>query len=199
MPITTRQRTVAYLGQLFDDVEPRWVEVDIKRIRVERCLEFGGPWLAGQLLDRLGLVSALNELLPEGQEQIPWSLMALVLVIARFCDPSSELYIAEHLYKRTALYDLLGIPAEKVNDDRLYRALDKLLPHKAGIETYLKQRLGQLFDLEYDLLLYDVTSTYFEGLAAGNALAQYGYSRDKRSDCKQVCIALVVRNRKIIK
>ena len=182
----------SYQGQLFDDVEPRWVEVDIKRIRVERCLEFGGPWLAGQLLDRLGLVSALNELLPEGQEQIPWSLMALVLVIARFCDPSSELYIAEHLYKRTALYDLLGIPAEKVIDDRLYRALDKLLPHKAGIERYLKQRLGQLFDLEYDLLLYDVTSTYFEGLAAGNALAQYGYSRDKRSDCKQVCIALVV-------
>src|SRR4030043_215218 len=210
-----RQRTVAYLGQLdqqerlgirqaaegdpqsyqrhlFDDVEPQWVEVDLKRIHVERCLEFGGPWLAGQLLDRLGLVSALNELLPEGQEQIPWSLMALVLVIARFCDPSSELYIAEPLYTRTALYDLLGIPAEKVNDDRLYRALDKLLPHKAGIETYLKQRLGQLFDLEYDLLLYDVTSTYVEGLAAANALAKYGYSRDKRSDCKQVCIALVV-------
>jgi transposase len=210
-----RQRTVAYLGQLdqqerlgirqaaegdpqgyqkhlFDDVEPQWVEVDLKRVRVERCLEFGGPWLAVQLLEQLGLSSVLKGLLPEGRQEIPWAVMGMVLVIARFCDPSSELYIAEHLYKRTALYDLLGIPAEKVNDDRLYRALDKLLPHKAGIERYLKQRLGQLFDLEYDLLLYDVTSTYFEGLAAGNALAQYGYSRDKRSDCKQVCIALVV-------
>jgi transposase len=210
-----RQRTVAYLGQLdrperlgiqqtaeghpqgyqrhlFDDVEPQWVEVDLKGVRVERCLEFGGPWLAVQLLEQLGLSSVLKGLLPDGRQEIPWSVMGMVLVIARFCDPSSELYIAEHLYKRTALYDLLGIPAEKVNDDRLYRALDKLLPHKAGIETYLKQRLGQLFDLEYDLLLYDVTSTYFEGQAAGNALAQYGYSRDKRSDCKQVCIALVV-------
>jgi len=210
-----RQRTVAYLGQLdqqerlgirqaaegdpqsyqrhlFDDVEPQWVEVDLKGVRVERCLEFGGPWLAVQLLEQLGLSSVLKGLLPDGRQEIPWSVMGMVLVIARFCDPSSELYIAEHLYKRTALYDLLGIPAEKVNDDRLYRALDKLLPHKAGIERYLKQRLGQLFDLEYDLLLYDVTSTYFEGLAAGNALAQYGYSRDKRSDCKQVCIGLVV-------
>lgn len=209
------QRTVAYLGQLdqpgrlgvqqaaeghhqsyqkrlFDDVEPKWVEVDLKRMRVERCLEFGGPWLAQQLLDRLRLPALLNRLLPEGREQIHWSVMALVLVIARFCDPSSELYIAEHFYKRTSLCDLLGVPAEKIDDDRLYRALDKLLPHKAALEVHLKQCLGQLFDLDYDLLLYDITSTYFEGLAKGNPLAQYGYSRDRRGDCKQVCIALVV-------
>jgi transposase len=88
--------------------------------------------------------------------------------------------------------DLLGVPAERVNDDRLYRALDQLLPHKEQLEIHLKNRLGELFDLEYDLLLYDVTSTYFEGLAAGNGLAQRGYSRDHRPDCKQVCIALVV-------
>jgi hypothetical protein len=210
-----RQRTVAYLGQvdkqgrlglqqaatgagrcyqrhLFDDVEPQWVQVDLRRVRVERCLDFGGAWLAVQLLERLGLWFVLKELLPEGREDISWALMAMVLVIARFCDPSSELYIAEHFYKRTALCDLLGVPAEKIDDDRLYRALDRLLPHKAALETHLKQRLGQLFDLEYDLLLYDVTSTYFEGLAKGNSLAQYGYSRDNRPDCKQACIALVV-------
>jgi transposase len=211
-----RQRTVAYLGQLdraerlgiqqaaqghppqgyqrdfFDGVEPQWVEVDLARVRVERALEFGGPWLAVQLLEQLGLSSVFKALLPEGREEIPWALMGLVLVIARFCDPSSELYIAEHFYKRTALYDLLGVAAQKVDDDRLYRALDKLLPHKAALEKYLKERLGQLFDLDYDLLLYDVTSTYFEGLAKGNPLAQYGYSRDHRGDCKQVCIALVV-------
>jgi len=210
-----RQRTVAYLGQadkqgrlglkqaatgagrcyqrqLFDDIEPDWVQVDTKRIRVERCLDFGGPWLALWLLNRLGLDAQLVQLLPSGREEIPWSLMALVLVTGRFCDPSSELYIAEHFYKRTALYDLLGIAPEKVNDDRLYRALDHLLLHKTALEVYLKQRLGELFDLKYDLLLYDVTSTYFEGLANGNPLAQYGYSRDKRADCKQVCIALVV-------
>ena len=75
---------------------------------------------------------------------------------------------------------------------RLYRALDELLPHKEELEVFLKNRLGELFDLEYDLLLYDVTSTYFEGQAKGNPKAQFGYSRDKRSDCRQVCIALVV-------
>jgi transposase len=100
--------------------------------------------------------------------------------------------LAEHLYERTALEDLLGIPAEKVNEDRLYRTLDALLPHKADLEEHLKERLGELFALDYDLLLYDVTSTYFEGEAKGNPLAQRGYSRDRRGDCKQVCIALIV-------
>jgi transposase len=79
-----------------------------------------------------------------------------------------------------------------LNEDRLYRALDRLLPHKAAIEQHLVKRLGELFDLSYDLLLYDVTSTYFEGLAERNPLAQRGHSRDRRPDCKQVCIALVV-------
>jgi len=155
-------------------------------------VEFGAPWLAQQLLDRLGLRSVLVELMPEGREEVPWALVVWVLVIARFCDPSSELYIAEHFYQRSALCDLLGIPPEKINEDRLYRALDQLLVHKQALEKHLKQRAGELFGLDYDVLLYDVTSTYFEGLAQGNALAQYGYSRDKRSDCKQVCIALVV-------
>jgi len=118
--------------------------------------------------------------------------MALTLVLMRLCDPSSELRIAEHLYERSSLGDLLGIPQDKVNDDRLYRALDQLLPQKAEIEKHLKERLGTLFHLEYDLLLYDVTSTYFEGQCDSNDLAQRGYSRDHRPDCKQVCIALVV-------
>jgi hypothetical protein len=118
--------------------------------------------------------------------------MALVLVAARLCHPSSELHIAEHFYRHSALADLLGIPAHKVNDDRLYRTLDALLPQKGQLEQFLKQRLGTLFDIEYDLILYDVTSTYFEGQANGNPLAQYGYSRDRRGDCRQVCIGLVV-------
>jgi transposase len=108
------------------------------------------------------------------------------------CEPASELHIAEDWYRRTALDDLLGVPAERVNDDRLYRALDRLLPHKQALETHLKGRLGALFDLDYELLLYDVTSTYFEGQAEGNGLARRGYSRDHRGDCKQVCIGLVV-------
>jgi hypothetical protein len=113
-------------------------------------------------------------------------------VICRLCRPSSELHIAEHYYQSTALADLLGVPAEKINHHRLYRALDQLLPHKEALEKHLKDRLGTLFDLDYDLLLYDVTSTYFEGLCEGNPQAQRGYSRDKRSDCKQVCVGLVV-------
>jgi len=118
--------------------------------------------------------------------------MAAVLVLARFCEPSSELHIAEDWFRRTALGDLLGIADDKVNDDRLYRALDRVLPQKVLLEFHLKQRLGDLFDLEYDLLLYDITSTYFEGQAAANTQARRGHSRDHRRDCKQVLIGLVV-------
>jgi len=124
--------------------------------------------------------------------EVPWPLMAAVLVLCRWCRPSSELYIAEHLYKHTAIADLLGIPWRKINEQRLYRALDKVLVHREGLQIFLKNRLGSLFDLKYDLLLYDMTSTYFEGDAKGNPKAQRGYSRDHRPDCKQVCIALVV-------
>jgi len=208
-----RQRVVSYLGQvdeslrhgirrsatgqanqrmLFDDVEPQWVEVDVNNIRVENCLDFGGPWLSLELIRRLGLIELFEHIMPAGREDVPWSLMSLVLVIARLCDPSSELHIAEHFYKDTAMCDLLGISTDKINDDRLYRALDQLLPYKQVLEIHLKQRMGRLFGLEYDILLYDVTSTYFEGQACGNSLAQYGYSRDHRPDCKQVCIGLVV-------
>lgn len=214
-----RQRVVAYLGDLDEagrlgvrqaaegdrqashpelfagaatPIEPRWVEVDPSALRVEQTRDFGGAWLALQIINKLGLKKILDELMPAGREDVPWPLMALVLVICRLCDPSSELRIAEHLFERCALADLLGVGAEKVNDDRLYRALDALLPHKRSLEKHLKQRLGELFDLKYDLLLYDVTSTYFEGQAKGNEQAQRGYSRDSRGDCKQVCIALVV-------
>ena len=144
------------------------------------------------MIRQLGLKAFLEEAIPAGREAIPWPMMAEVLVLARLCHPSSELHIAEHFYRESALADLLGVPAEQVNDDRLYRALDALLPQKAALEVFLKERLGTLFDLQYDLLLYDVTSTYFEGEARGNPLAQRGYSRDRRSDCKQVCIGLVV-------
>jgi len=180
-------------GDLFDSPpSPRWMEVDLSAVRVEETRAFGGPWLALQLIRRLGLKTLLDELMPIGREDVPWSIMSLVLVICRLCDPSSELRIAEHLYGRWALPDLLGVRADKINDDRLYRALDALLPHKEALETHLKNRLGELFNLSYDLLLYDVTSTFFEGQALGNEQAQRGYSRDQRSDCKQVCIALVV-------
>jgi transposase len=183
---------IQYQQKLFNDVTPRWVEVDTSRIRVEGCVDFGGPWLGLELLGRLGIDSLLKRLQPCGREEIEWSLMSLILVICRLCEPSSELHIAEHVYGHTVLGDLLGIAPDKINDDRLYRALDQLLAHKETLEVHLKDRLGTLFDLEYDILLYDVTSTYFEGQAKGNDLARRGYSRDHRGDCKQVCIGLVV-------
>ncbi len=168
------------------------VAVRLDRVRLERGRAFGDVWLAWTLWRALRLDAVCADLLPEGREAVPWSTMAAVLVMARLCEPSSELHIAERWYGRTALEDLLGLPAEQVNDDRLYRALDRLLPHKTALEQHLRTRLGELFALDYDLLLYDVTSTYFEGLAEANPLAQRGHSRDHRPDCKQVCLALVV-------
>ena len=119
-------------------------------------------------------------------------MVAAILTIARFCEPASELHIEQTWYRRTALPDLPGVPVDKVHTDRLYVGLDQLLPHKEAIEQHLKQRLGDLFDLKYDLLLYDITSTYFEGECLGNPMARRGYSRDSRPDCRQVCIRLVV-------
>lgn len=177
---------------LFEDTEPEWVEVDLKGVRIERSRAFGGPWMGLELTRRLGLDELFAKKMSAGREEIPWAVMSMVLVLARLCDPSSELYLAEHYFESSALTDLLGVPSEKVNEDRLYRALDQLLPHKQALEKHLKNRLGELFDLDYDLLLYDVTSTYFEGQAEANPQAQRGYSRDHRPDCKQVNIALVV-------
>jgi hypothetical protein len=168
------------------------VPVRLRRIRLERGRTFGDVWLGWTLWRALRLDEVLARLLPEGREAVPWATMAAVLVLARLCEPSSELHIAEDWYRRTALEDLLALPAARVNDDRLYRALDHLLAHKRALEQHLVARLGELFALDYDLLLYDVTSTYFEGQATGNPLAQRGHSRDHRPDCKQVCVALVV-------
>jgi hypothetical protein len=145
-----RHRVVAHLGQvdeadrlgvleaaggkapaptLFDPpVEPSYIPMDPASIRVGRVKEMGGPWLALEIARRLGFDSLLENLMPAGREKVPWPLMSLVLVISRLLDPSSELKITEHGFSRSALSDLLAIPADKVNDDRLYRALDELLP-----------------------------------------------------------------------
>ncbi len=170
----------------------RAAAVRVDRVRLERGRAFGGVWLGWTLWRALGLDRLCEDLLPAGREAVPWPVTAAVLVLARLCEPSSELHIAETWYRGTALEDLLELPVELVNEDRLYRALDRLLPHKVAIEQHLKARLGELFELDYELLLYDVTSTYFEGLANGNPQAARGYSRDHRPDCKQVNIALVV-------
>ena len=178
---------------LFDDGnEHQTVPVWLKGIRIERSRRFGEVYLALALWRGTGLEDLCERLLPIGKERIVWAKMAAVLVAARFCEPSSELHIAEDWYRRTALCDLLQLGDEEVNKDRLYRALDHLLTHKAELETHLSERCGELFAIQNEVLLYDVTSTFFEGEAKANPQAQRGYSRDHRPDCKQVCIALVV-------
>jgi hypothetical protein len=172
------------------DDEP--VLVNLKGVRLDRLRDFGDVWLALGLWRLLDLDALLSRVMPAGREDVPWPAVAAILAVARFCEPSSELHIEDTWYRRTALDDLLGVAPEQVHTDRLYAGLDALLPHKEAIERHLKGRLGTLFDLKYDLLLYDVTSTYFEGQCLGNPMARRGYSRDSRPDCVQVCIGLVV-------
>lgn len=180
-------------ADLFEREEeiPSWATVDIKGVSVERMRHFGDVYLGLFLWNRLGLSAFCEQQIPPGREEIPWSVMAAVLTLARFCAPSSELQIAESWYAKTALDDLLGIPAEKINEDRLYRALDALLPHKDALSRHLQKRYGELFGTKFDFLIYDVTSTYFEGSGKRNRKAKRGYSRDGRPDCVQVCIGLV--------
>src|SRR6201984_2199293 len=179
-----RQQTVAQLGELdaqgrvraralaeaivgierqpglFDDELPSEpIHVDLRGFRLERGRRFGDVWLGWRLWQALGLEELLSRLLRSQREQIAWARLAAVLVIARLCEPSSELHIAEDWFRRTALGDLLQLADEQVNKDRLYRALDQLLVHKAALEAHLSRRCGELFATENEILLYDVTST----------------------------------------
>lgn len=182
----------AHQTSLFEQTTPRWVEVDARGVHVERTRRFGDVWLARELLHRLGVHELLARILPSSHAKIAWADLATVLVVARFCDARSELSIAEEFFHSSALPDLLGISEADIYDNRLYRALDVLVAQKDTLQQHLKERLGDLFSISYDILLYDVTSTYFEGEAARNPEAKRGYSRDGRPDCVQVTIGLVV-------
>lgn len=170
---------------------PSWATINVNRVSVGRMRSFGDVYMGLLLVSKLGLLQFCREYMGEGREEIPWSVMTLILVLARFCAPSSELKIAQDWYEKTALDDLLGIPPDKINDDRLYRALDVLLPYKDDLCRHLQTRYGELFGATFDFLFYDITSTYFEGSANANPQAKRGYSRDNRPDCPQICIGLV--------
>ena len=173
------------------DACTQWELADLANLTVERVREFGNVYLALALWRRLGLHDLLSELMDCGRETVPWAEVAAVLTAGKFCGQASELGVAEEWYARTALEDLSGIAPELINDDRLYRGLDHLAKHKDRLCEHLMQRYRDWFGVRFEFLLYDVTSTYFEGQALGNTKAARGYSRDKRSDCKQVCIGLV--------
>ncbi|MDF0652091.1 MAG: hypothetical protein P0121_11570 [Nitrospira sp.] len=112
------------------------VPVRLDQVRLERSRRFGDVWLGWTLWRALQLDTALGSLLPAGREAVPWATMAAVLVLARLCEPASELHNAETWYRQTALEDLLGVPADLVNDDRLYRALDRVLPQKRALNQF---------------------------------------------------------------
>ncbi|MBC9888805.1 MAG: IS1634 family transposase [Opitutae bacterium] len=174
------------------DKAPHWVQVDIQGLRIERVRDFGQAYLALALWRRLGLHQLLEDLFEPGKEQVEWELIACILVIARFCGNKSELEVAQRWYADSALEDLLGVAWQRVNDSRLYRGLDVLHGQKDALCRHLLERYRDWFGIDFEFLLYDITSTYFEGQALGNIQAKRGYSRDKRPDCKQVNIGLVV-------
>ena len=175
-----------------DDTVPDTVEVRLDGVRTENVRAFGDVWMALSAWRALDLERVLLEIIPEGREKISWTHIIAILVIGRILSPGSELHTAETWYPGTALVELFGLSPDQIYPQKLYRALDQVLPHKASLERHLKAKLGELFELDYELVLYDITSTYFEGEAAANKSAQRGYSRDQRSDCKQVCIGLLV-------
>jgi transposase len=172
--------------------DPNVARVVLKEVRLERARQFGNCFLARDLWKRLGLDRFWEELLDGEAAGVPWSRVAAVLAINRLCAPGSELAVEQQWYPATALDDLLGIEAGKINDSRLYRCLDRLIPHKTELERHLRERYGELFGAQFDVLLYDLTSSYVEGTAEKDPMMQRGYSRDHRPDCKQVVIALIV-------
>jgi Transposase DDE domain/Domain of unknown function (DUF4277) len=200
------QRTVIFHNRqgedrqlrLFPDAEPVALpdDPDVVRIRLDSVgwtnpRRFGDVWMGLWLWKFLHLDEIVDRHVPQGKETVRPADIVAIEVVNRLCAPCSEFALAEHWYRSTALEDLLGVPDSAVTKDRLYRTLDRLLKAQQAIEDDLKDRFGQLFQLDYDLLLYDLTSTYFEGLAEENDLARRGYSRDHRGDCPQVVLALV--------
>jgi transposase len=172
--------------------DPQVARVLVNRVRLERTREFGSCFLGWELWKHLGLDRFFEPAVDEEAAEVPWSRVAAVLAINRLCAPGSELAIEERWYPVTALDDLLEIEEGKINDTRLYRCLDRILPHKTKLEQHLKQRYGELFGADFDVLLYDLTSTYVEGAAEKNPMMGRGYSRDHRPDCEQMVIALIV-------
>ena len=174
--------------------DPQVARVLVNRVRLERTRQFGACYLGLELWRRLELDRFFAQAVDDDVADVPWSRVAALLAINRLCAPGSELAIEQRWYPATALDDLLRIEEGKINDTRLYRCLDRILPHKTKLERHLKDRYGALFEAEFDVLLYDLTSTYVEGAAENNPMMRRGYSRDHRPDCEQMVIALIVNN-----
>jgi transposase len=168
------------------------VQVKLSEMKLERARPYGNCWLGCELWRQLQLDRFWSEKLPQGRESVAWPQVLELLVVNRLIEPGSEFRVHRHWFDHSAMDVLLGQDFAVAEKDRLYRCLDRVLEHKQELFVHLQQRWKGLFDAEFDLLLYDLTSTYVEGEAEQNPKARYGYSRDKRPDCKQVVIALIV-------
>ena len=190
----TEQLKLFPAGEEVPEDDPQVARVLIHQVRLERTRQFGACYLGWELWKQLGLDHFFEQAIDQEAADVPWSRVAALLAIHRLCAPGSELAVEQRWYPSTALDDLLEIPEGKINDTRLYRCLDRILPHKTKLEQHLKQRYGELFGAEFDVLLYDLTSTYVEGAAEKNPMMRRGYSRDHRPDCEQMVIALIVNS-----
>src|ERR1700756_3556127 len=170
-----------------DSAQVRLSGLELRRPRV-----FGNCWLACELWQQLGLDEFWRQRLPPGRETVGWEKVLRLLVVNRLLDPGSEFRVHRQWYVDSAMDELLKTSFSVAEKDRLYRCLDRVLEHKQELFVFLKQRWADLFAADFEVLLYDVTSTHFEGEVEQNSKAQRGYSRDGRPDCVQVVIALVV-------
>lgn len=184
--------------ELFPAAEPIPPDrVDALALRVSqmtllRPRSFGDCWLGCQLWSQIGLDRFWQEALARDQGDVPWEKVLQLLAVNRLCDPGSEFALHRSWFLQNAMDELLDVDFAVAEKDRLYRCLDRILRHKDELCKFLVQRWKTLFDARFDILLYDLTSTYFEGLCQQNPKAKHGYSRDNRSDCRQVVIALIV-------
>ncbi len=172
--------------------DPDVARVLLKKVRLERARQLGPCYLGWELWRRLQLDEFFARTIDTDGAEVAWSRVAAILAVNRLCAPGSELAIEQRWYPATALGDVLHIEEGKINDTRLYRCLDRILPQKTKLEQHLKQRYGELFETEFDVMLYDLTSTYVEGSAPANPMMRRGYSRDHRPDCLQLVLALIV-------
>ena len=168
------------------------IPIKLSKMKLSKPRAFGDCWLGCEIWDQLGLDKFWSQRIDTTKATVLYSKVLKLLTINRLIRPSSEFYIHHHWFDQTAMADLLDCDYEVASKDRLYRCLDRIVPYKDELCKYLKEQWQMMFDLEYDVLLYDITSTYFEGLCKGNPKAKFGHSKDKRGDCRQVLVALVV-------
>jgi transposase len=168
------------------------LQVKVSGLELRRPRVFGSCWLGCELWRQLGLHEFWDSRLAGSREEVAWEKVLQLLVVNRLLDPGSEFRVHRQWYLSTAMDALLGTDFAVAEKDRLYRCLDRVLEHKQELFVWLRQKWADLFQAEFEVLLYDLTSTYFEGAMDQNPKAKYGHSRDKRTDCLQVVIALVI-------